>query len=151
MRLVMTVYCNLGFAHEQSDEHHLAFECYEEVVKLEKTHKISIDRKDIYKFLSVFAAKKNNYREAYDYLKEYEATKDSMYNIEISQKISEINTHYETEKKEKLNLLLQKENQSKADQINAQKATRNYLVIIIVLYCLVILGTLLIFIKIRTC
>jgi two-component system NarL family sensor kinase len=67
---------------------------------------IGKEKKDIYEMLSKVYAALNNYSEAYKYYQLSSNFKDSMLNEARSQQIAEIQTKYETEKKEKENLEL---------------------------------------------
>jgi len=66
------------------------------------------------------------------YLK-YNQIKDSLYKIETTAKVLELEKQYETEKKNTQIALLEKENQHKEDQILVQKTQRNQLIIGIIL------------------
>src|SRR5665648_83204 len=79
---------------------------------------------------------------ALSYYQKYTLMNDSLYNIDTSAKILELEKQYETEKKNNQIALLEKENQHQEDQITVQLAQRDYLVLIIIL----VSGTLLIFV-----
>jgi two-component system, NarL family, sensor kinase len=64
------------------------------------------EKKDIYEMLSKVYAGQKNYPEAYKYYLLYSNFKDSMLNETRSRQIAEMQTKYETEKKEKENLEL---------------------------------------------
>lgn len=59
------------------------------------------DLKNIYKSLSDYYFAAGNFKEAFNNYKNYEALKDSLFNIENSKAIASMQTKYETEKKEK--------------------------------------------------
>jgi len=54
-----------------------------------------------YAILSKYYAVTNNYKEAYDVQKKLNVLKDSLYKLELTDNIAEMQTKYETEKKEK--------------------------------------------------
>lgn len=70
---------------------------------------------------------------ALSYYQKYNQIKDSLYKIETTAKVLELEKQYETEKKNTQITLLEKENQHKEDQILVQKTQRNHLIIAIVL------------------
>ncbi len=70
---------------------------------------------------------------ALSYYQKYNQIKDSLYQIETTAKVLELEKKYETEKKNTQITLLEKENQHKEDQIRIQHAQRNYLFLIIIL------------------
>jgi serine phosphatase RsbU (regulator of sigma subunit) len=82
--------------------------------------------------------KKKDYKKAHDYLRDYYAFRDSCYNLEVSSQISEINTKYETEKKEKANQLLQAQNQLSQSALKQQKTV----IILVIVGLLITLGLL---------
>lgn len=70
---------------------------------------------------------------ALNYYQKYNQIKDSLYKIETTAKVLELEKQYETEKKNTQITLLEKENQHKEDQILVQKSQRNQLIIAILL------------------
>ena len=70
---------------------------------------------------------------ALSYYQKYNVLKDSLYKIETTAKVLELEKKYETEKKNTQIALLQKENQHQEDQILVQKTQRNQLIIGILL------------------
>ena len=74
-----------------------------------------------------------NLDKALNYYQKYNQIKDSLYQIETTTKILELEKQYETEKKNTQITLLEKENQHKEDQILVQRTQRNQLIIAILL------------------
>ncbi|MBW8323642.1 MAG: tetratricopeptide repeat-containing sensor histidine kinase [Prolixibacteraceae bacterium] len=70
---------------------------------------------------------------ALSYYQKYNLIKDSLYKIETTAKVLELEKQYETEKKNTQITLLEKENQHKEDQILIQHAQHNYLILTIIL------------------
>jgi signal transduction histidine kinase len=56
--------------------------------------------RNVYQYMSDFYRSKKNMQLAYDYYKKYYLYRDSLNNVEINKKISELQTQYETEKKD---------------------------------------------------
>lgn len=106
-----------------------------------------------YKWLSEVALQQGNYREAFYRYRDYEILEDSIYRIESQQRIEEISTRYETEKKAGENELLKKtvslremeirdrENQSRIQLITA--------ISLGVIFFLAMLTGVLVFLRIR--
>jgi tetratricopeptide (TPR) repeat protein len=101
---------------------------------LQKAVSIARENKDAnnaiesYEFLYKVYANQKDYYNAYTNAVLYHSLKDSIYNLEKDKTIFELNTQYQTEKKEQTISLLKKDNQVKALQ-NEQK---NYLIVGIV-------------------
>ncbi|MBI5541059.1 MAG: SpoIIE family protein phosphatase [Bacteroidia bacterium] len=87
------------------------------------------DEKESYQYLSYSYDSLGNYKKAFEYHKLYSTTKDSLFNAEKNKQITEMETRYQTEKKqqeiEKQNLLLEK----KDVEIKKQAIQRNSFII----------------------
>lgn len=86
-----------------------------------------------YQGLASWYEKNGNSSFALRYYKRYTVVKDSLYNIEKAKAIDEIQTKYETEKKEQQNLLLQKDLKVNLLKLENQKAVKAKLSLIIIL------------------
>ncbi len=113
-----TCYENLGVSYLSINQTNKAIEY------LNKANKLATELKDIYRIsstsknLSVTYASIGNYKKAYTFQAIYDYYYDSLYSIESSNKIEEINTRYQTEKKEQaiIQLNIEKENEQKQKQ-----------------------------------
>ena len=109
------------------------------LVYLKKGLKLAkeIEAKDliqnIYATLTDFYSVKANHQEALEYYKLYSGMKDSIFTKESSEKIAEMQTKYETEKKEKENEILRKNNEIQKLEITRQQNLRNSFIAISVL------------------
>ena len=65
--------------------------------------------------------KTGNLKEAYNSMEKYAALKDTVYSREVVEKVQEIQTKYETDKKQREIVLLQKENQLKNSELSISK------------------------------
>ena len=96
----------------------------------------SIQAKDVilesFYIYSELYSKKQNYKKAFNYFKKYTNLKDSLFTTSIM-RVAEIQRNNETEKKEKENELLRKDNKIKDLQIETQKNQRTSMFIIILL------------------
>ncbi|MCK9279350.1 MAG: tetratricopeptide repeat-containing sensor histidine kinase [Melioribacteraceae bacterium] len=79
-----------------------------------------------YEYQTKLAVGKNNYKLAYDYQKLYEELKEKIYGQENKNKIADLQTAFITERKDRENDLLKKD-------IEFEKTTRNYAILITIL------------------
>lgn len=70
---------------------------------------------------------------ALSYYEKYDKIKDSLYQIETTAKVLEMEKQYESEKKNNQIALLEKENQHQQDQILIERTRRNYMILVIIL------------------
>jgi len=80
-------------------------------------------------YLFKFYETTGNANLSFQYFKKYTTLKDSMYNIEKSQQIAEIQTKYETQKKEQENELLRNDQVVKNETISRQRFENTVLII----------------------
>ncbi len=97
--------------------------------KMESRHLL----KDSYINFSELYTAKEDYKKALEYYKLYTEEKDSIFTEESSEKIAEMQTKYETEKKEKENEILKKDNKIQKLEINKQQNLRNSFIVISIL------------------
>lgn len=76
---------------------------------------------DVYKCLADLENKKGNYKEAFKYLNNYSLYKDSVLNEKSQEKIAELQTKYETQKKEQELEILSKDNLLKNAALSRNK------------------------------
>ena len=86
------------------------------------------DLKEIYFTRAEIEEVRGNYKQAYDYLARSSKISDSLFSSESSEKIADMEAKYETEKKEKDIIQLQKDKQIQALSIK-EKSTLNYFLI----------------------
>lgn len=110
-------YTGLGFVYYNLKDYKTSHQYYlkaKEVAENIKSEKI------LYKALQGLASvnyQLNNYKEAYDYLKKSATSYNIVFNEEKSKQISEMQTKYETEKKEQAIAILNRDNEIKQLQI----------------------------------
>lgn len=91
-----------------------------------------------YKVKSEAYAGMGNYKSAFEQHKLFSTYSDSLFNLKRNEQVAEIQSKYETEKKEKENLILQSKNAEQALMLSKQ---RLYLIGLIALVIAVVLGT----------
>ncbi|MEP0365529.1 MAG: tetratricopeptide repeat protein [Cyclobacteriaceae bacterium] len=99
---------------------------------------ISQDLPYIYKLLAEIEATKGNFKNAFEYQKTYHAIQDSIFNSEKSMQISELQTRYETEKKQQQIELLTAQN--RVSQLSLMQKRREQYGLIIALLVAVAIG-----------
>lgn len=105
--------------------------------------------KENYAALSDAHGKLGNYRQAFDYLHQFSILKDSLYNENTHKQLTDIQTKYETEKKEKEILILNKDNQLQALKVKEQNEAiakqRIAIISFIVVFLLIIVFSIIVY------
>jgi two-component system LytT family sensor kinase len=122
--LKASVYKSLGKNYIAINQKEKGIKNLQKAVSIARENKDANNAIESYEFLHKVYANLNDYYNAYSNALQYHSLKDSIYNLEKDKTIFELNTQYQTEKKEQTISLLKKENQVKALQ-NKQK---NYLI-----------------------
>ncbi len=91
------------------------------------------DIREACKYLALLYVKKNDYRKAYDYQTQYQVVSDSILNAEKAATLSEMHVRYESEKKDKENNLLTKENELQSILLERNRYLNYGLIILSVL------------------
>jgi signal transduction histidine kinase len=131
----------LGNLYLKSGKSAEAINYYKDALGIAEKVGINEIKKDAYKGLSNSYSKIGDYKKALDYTSLYSETKDSLFNSTSSLQIADMQTKYESEKKEKENTLLLQENNIRKLEIEKQKSQRN--IIIIASLVVVLIGALL--------
>lgn len=125
--------CNIGGLYVKMQNLTEAVSFIERGIDLAKEIQAKDLIKDSFKNLSQLYEEKSNYKKSLEYFKLYTEVKDSIFTEESSGKIAEMQTKYETEKKEKENEILKKDNKIQKLEINKQQNLRNSFIVISVL------------------
>lgn len=120
-RSIALSYANLGITHTFLEEYKMAGQWFDKALMLSKEIGEKNLTKDIYNELSGLNEKAGNYKEALYYEQQSELYKDSILNESTSKNITEMQTKYETEKKEQQISLLNKEGEIKELSIKKQQ------------------------------
>jgi serine phosphatase RsbU (regulator of sigma subunit) len=118
------IYDNAGKLYEQKKDYTNALIYYDQMLLLanELNYKRAIS--NAYQNYASLYTKQKQFEKALQYTELYNAAKDSLLNKENFRQISELNTRYETDKKEKAILLLTKDQQLNAKIIKQQQYVR---------------------------
>jgi serine phosphatase RsbU (regulator of sigma subunit) len=141
-RLELAILANLAGNEVQRNRPDSAVKYIEKFVPLQEKLNYKQNTEGLSKIFAEYYYQKKDFKKAYEYIKIYDRYKDSTYNLETTAQINEMQTKFETEKKEKENVLLQSENKT-------YRATRNYLIIILSIALLGIIGAFIAYKKIK--
>jgi serine phosphatase RsbU (regulator of sigma subunit) len=114
----------IGNLYESQKKFNTAQAYYEQMLKIAKEIQYKEGIKQAYHNLSSLYKKQKQYEKALAYTELFNATKDSLLNKENFKQINELNTKYETDKKENEILLLTKDQQLNAKIIRQQQLVR---------------------------
>lgn len=106
-----------------------AFIHFDQALELAKKTGNKEEEKNSYQRLTRIYEQQKNYQKAYEYQQLYLSINDSLYNSEKSELIAEMNTKYETEKKDKEISLLNKDRALQDVKLDQQQALRNFLIV----------------------
>lgn len=119
---------NIGEVFASQKKYTTAIEYYKKSLSIAT----EIGAKDIQKYnynsLADVSAKMNNYNAAYEYHKSYSDIANTLLNSETTSHINEMAIKYETEEKEKENVLLKEQNTKQNFLNQHQKEIANYLI-----------------------
>jgi len=130
---LMSSYINLANASFNLNLFNQTQAAFEEALKLSKQISALPEQIMLYKNLSDIAEKTGNNTAALSYLRQHNILQDSLLNTNLNKAIAEMQTKYESEKKEKENELLQNENAIKALELSKERSQRNILIAMILL------------------
>jgi len=91
---------------------------------------------DIYFHYGQIYKRKNKYKTALIYIEKYYSLKDSMSNVDLKEKISDMEIKYQSEKKQHKIELLNEENKTKEQELKKQ----NLLIVLLALVLVIIIG-----------
>ncbi len=124
---------NIGGIYLKLNNFDKSLEYLIEGLKLAKEIKAKDLIQSFYASLYELFFRNENYQEALEYHRLYSAIKDSIFTVENSEKIAEMQIKYDTEKKEKENEILRKNNEIQRLKIKRQENFRNSLIAISIL------------------
>ncbi|UCH65824.1 MAG: tetratricopeptide repeat protein [Ignavibacterium sp.] len=127
----------IGDIYVEKKELNIALEYYGKAISLAEEIQAKDLIKDSYERLSELYEMKNDAGRALDYYKLYAAMKDSLFNETSSERMAEIQTKYETEKKEAEIELLKNEKTIQNLELDHLKNLGIYLTIILILAVLI--------------
>lgn len=139
------IYNNMGDLYYDQKEYTRALLYYDSCLILSERNNYLSYISYSYSSLALTYGKQKNFEKAYRYHRLYMAVKDSMYNKDNREQLSELQTRYETEKKEKEFQLQASELQVKkleTDEANRQKTMFRNFFLVFILFTIVFVGIL---------
>ena len=133
---IAEVYGKLAKLYGDQGENAKAFEYGKEALKIAEAIQLNEVCQEVYFVLSQCATEMGNYTEANAYLNKYIGLRDSLFNERSSQQLAEMQTKYETEKKEAENELLRLKAAQDEAKIRQQNLLNIATGIIVFLACL---------------
>ncbi len=121
----------LGNLHQKMNRQEAAIKTYNEALNIGKEMGVKEIQKDACKGLSLAYSALGKYKQAISYQDTYVSIKDTLFQESNVRKIAEMQTEYETEKKEKENLVLASQNKIGQLELNKQRNQRNSLIALI--------------------
>jgi tetratricopeptide (TPR) repeat protein len=122
-------YYNIGCLYIELNDYELAKKYINDALAIDKKIGNKDAVKEEYISLSTLYEKQGDYARAFEYHQLYASVKDSLLNEESSRQIAEMNTKYESEKKEKDIQLLTKDKKLQETEIGKQKLIKNLFII----------------------
>ena len=124
---------NLGELFAKLNDHTKAITHLEQAAEIfKRTHSL-INLKDAYQHMAYAHEQKGDLTSALKYYQLYTQYKDSVYTQQASDQLVEMNTKYETDKKEKENQLLNTQNQLSEETIKQQKTFSYFIITALIL------------------
>lgn len=144
LRQILICEINLASAYIPKNELGKAELCFEKIFPIAAEFAEADQVIMINKLYAEFLFKKGKYKEAYEYNTKYQLMKDSVDDVTANSKVSELETRYQTEKKEKENLDLKQK--GKIDRLKIiESEQKSFLLKIILVSSLVVLLLLILF------
>jgi diguanylate cyclase (GGDEF)-like protein len=134
---------NIGSLYTELKNYDEAFSYLDQGLNLAKEIGAKISIQDSYRHLSELYSSKGNYKKAFEYYGLYSGVKDSIFTEEGSKKIAEMQTKYETEKKEREIEILKK------DKIIEQSRKKMFIFLLIVTFFIIVFLVYLYHLKIK--
>ena len=121
---MLTAYNRIGAVFEKKKKYKEAIDYYNMMLLLSKESELKEGTMTGYKSISEAYQNAMQFDSAFHYISLYYALKDSIFNKDNFKQLAELNTRYETDKKEKEILLLTKDQQLNAKIIKQQQLVR---------------------------
>lgn len=132
---------NISELYVKQKKYSKALESANKSLKISKKINASLLQRDCYEVLYIANDSLKNYKSAYKYFKTYKQFNDSIYNEKSVEQINDILARYDSDKKEKENELLKKENKIQTLELEKQTTLRNFFIILSALVILLAVFT----------
>lgn len=141
------VYLNLGAVYSSMKRIADALQAFDQaLIYAQQSGSLDLKREIYYNLYDLYFAEKK-FEKAIYHLEKYYEIKDSMFNKETSQQINELQTLYESEKKDNEIKMLNQQNDAHKKEIELSDRVRIFLIIIVALVALMAIGAIYAFIN----
>ncbi len=125
---IAATYQVIGEAYKKRKDLNKALEYFLKSFPIFEERKAYDDLKNLSLNISEVYKQQHNFEKALEYSDKYISFKDSVLSIEKSRQLLEVETKYETEKKEQQNLILKKQNDLSNERIERQKIISYFII-----------------------
>ena len=125
---IFYIYGLLGALHMETGNYAKSEDYYKQYISYSKRTQDIINLKIGIDECSALYARQGKYSKAYEYRLMYDSINKLYVNEEANKQVEEINTKYETEKKEEQNILLKKQNDLSSETIRQQHIITSFIV-----------------------
>lgn len=100
---------NMGYLHKEQKQYDSALFFYEKGIACAEAMGLKVSLKESYSHIATVYALKKDFEQAYNYELLYDQVKDTLFNEESNKQLQELQTKYDTDKKEQTIVLLEKD------------------------------------------
>ncbi len=137
-------YLNLANLYTKENRLPEAYKMLQKGLDFAKKSSYKLKEKEAYRLLSGYYAQKGEYKKAWENQKRFIALNDSIFNLQVAEKIANIQNKYEIEKKEKEIQLLRRDNEIKSLKVKQKSILSMVLFILLGLIITLLIITLLV-------
>jgi signal transduction histidine kinase len=142
-RLELLIYSNLASAYLKIDDLIQAGIMFDKAKVILKAYGEADQQQDFYEQYATYLFKIGKYKEAFEASEKHQVLKDSLRNVEVNSNIADLETKYQTEKKEQENKLLKQKRE--IDQLTIADSNRRSFMLTILLSSVFVVLIVLIF------
>jgi len=144
-RLLAHAYLNMAKLYMEINEPRSAYHYIIKSKDISELQGYLVYERNAHRLLAKYYASKNNFKLAWENQQKQTVLTDSIFNSEITAKVTEMQTKYETEKKEKEIEILTRDKKIQSLKIKRKSTQVIILIIVVVLFVLILFITLLLF------
>ncbi|MES2762834.1 MAG: tetratricopeptide repeat protein [Bacteroidota bacterium] len=130
---IAATYQVIGEAYKKQGNVNNALEFFLKSYDIFTERKAYDDLKNVSLNISEAYKQKKNFEKSLEYYTKYNGFKDSVLNVEKNRQLLEVETKYETEKKEEQNLLLKKQNDLSSETIRQQTIISYFIIVSLII------------------
>ena len=141
-KFLSDAYFSLATLYLESNKLNKALSTINKCLLYARQSSTKIDEKNAYSLLSDYYARKGLYKKAWENQKRFLVLNDSIFNIQMADKIASVQNKYEIDKREKEIMLLRKDNEIKALKVKQKTIINMVLIILLILIFLLLINAL---------